>query len=265
MHLTILTLYPAMFPGPLGEGLMGKALAKGLWRLTVINMRDFATDAHASVDDTAFGGGSGMVLMAPVVDRALQHATQELEHPQLVYVSARGTPITQARVQTWAGQGSTAQTPPLVLLCGRFEGVDQRVIDHWGMDEITVGDMVLMGGEVAAMALAESVVRLLPSVLGNPDSVKEESFEDHLLGYPQFTRPRVWQGHEVPPVLLSGHHGDIQAWRQQQRCAATQARRPDLWQKAAAFAKKDDAKKLGKKGEGRWTLGRECGRDGEDE
>lgn len=247
LHIIVLTLYPQMFPGPLGFGLLKKALEKKLWRLSVLNIRDFATDKHASVDAPAVGGGSGMVMRADVVDKALEKAVALAQHqnPRLVYLSPRGTPLTQPIVRTWAhsehpfkNTEQLATVRPLILLCGRFEGVDQRVLDHWQMEEMSLGDIVLMGGEVAAMAMAESIVRLIPGVLGNPDSLREESFEDHLLEYPQYAKPRLWKGHYVPDVLLSGHHQQVRDWRQKQRAVITKERRPDLWEKYQQAQKK---------------------------
>ncbi|WP_031933881.1 tRNA (guanine(37)-N(1))-methyltransferase [Candidatus Hepatobacter penaei] len=251
MHIVVLTLYPSMFPGPLGEGVLAKARTDKHWTLSLVNMRDFAHDTHKSVDAPAFGGGAGMVMMPHVVDDALTHAGRLVSHPRYIYLSPRGRTLTQAwikkavrPVQPSPHEGSGAAPPkprPLVLLCGRFEGVDQRVLDHHSVEEVSLGDFVLMGGEVAAMALIESVVRLLPGVLGNASSLTEESFEDGLLEYPHYTRPRVWQGREVPQVLLSGHHERIQVWRQQEREHITQKMRPDLWD--------------------RWTKRVKCGRE----
>ena len=231
MHITVLTLYPNMFPGPLGQGILEKARLKNLWSLSVINIRDFAEDAHKTVDEQSFGGGAGMVMRADVVDRALAAATKNLKSPRLVYLSARGKPFHQAYAKDWSHMQDSASARPLVLLCGRFEGVDQRVIDHWAMEEVAIGDFVLMGGEAASMIIIEACVRLVPGVLGNASSTHEESFEDNLLEYPQFTRPRIWKDKEVPSVLLSGHHQDIYNWRFNARCAHTKKMRPDLWKR----------------------------------
>ena len=225
MRIHILTVYPTMFPGPLGEGLLGKALANGTWQLHVHDMRDFADDPHKSVDAPAFGGGAGMVMMAPVIHRALSALVPGINNPRYIYLSPRGVPLTQDRVKTLAQISGD-----LVLLCGRFEGVDQRVLGHWAFDEISLGDFVLMGGEVAAMTLVEATVRLIPGVLGNSESLAEESFEDGLLEYPHYTRPRVFEGKSVPEVLLSGHHEAVRAWRTEQRKYVTQKMRPDLWE-----------------------------------
>jgi tRNA (guanine37-N1)-methyltransferase len=219
---TILTLYPEMFPGPLGHAVAGRALAAGGWRCDVRNIRDFATDKHQSVDDTPYGGGAGMVLRADVVGRALD-ATLREGRP-CYYLSPRGTPFTQAHAEHLA-----AHTPGVVLLCGRFEGIDQRVLDHYGMAELSIGDYVLAGGEVAAMTVLDACVRLLPQVMGNTESHREESFASGLLEYPHYTRPAVWQGLDVPEVLRSGDHGAIRRWRLAQAEELTRQRRPDVW------------------------------------
>jgi len=218
---TVLTLFPEVFPGPLGVSLAGKALERGLWRLEARDIRDFATDRHRSVDDTPFGGGAGMVMRPDVVDAALE-AVAERPGP-VVYLSPRGRVLTQAVVRELAAE------PGLTLLCGRYEGLDERVIEARGIAELSVGDFVLSGGEVAAMTVLDAVVRLLPGVMGNAASEAEESFERGLLEYPQYTRPAVWRGREVPEVLLSGHHARIRQWRREQAERLTQARRPDLW------------------------------------
>ena len=230
MQVHVLTIYPDMFPGPLGQGLIGKALEKKIWSLTVHDLRDFAQDVHKSVDAPAFGGGAGMVMMAPVIHRALINLASHLEDPRYIFLSPRGTPLTQRLVKTLACVSSCAHKRDVVLLCGRFEGVDQRVLDHWSFEEVSLGDFVLMGGEVAAMVLIEAFVRLLPGVLGNTESLVEESFENGLLEYPHYTRPRVWEGRGVPDVLLSGNHGAIETWRYEQRLAVTQKMRFDLWE-----------------------------------
>lgn len=214
-----------MFPGPLGQGLLGKALDDGMWTLHVHDVRDYADDHHKSVDAPAFGGGAGMVMMAPVIHRALNALVPKLNNPRCIYLSPRGVPLKQDHVKTLSQSSGD-----FVLLCGRFEGVDQRVLDHWAFEEISLGDFVLMGGEVAAMALVESVVRLVPGVLGNHESLAEESFEGGLLEYPHYTRPRVFEGKSVPEVLLSGHHDAVRLWRTEQRKHVTQKMRPDLWE-----------------------------------
>jgi tRNA (guanine37-N1)-methyltransferase len=223
----VITLFPDAFPGTLGLSLTGKALDAGLWRLSPIDLRPFGEGRHRNVDDTPAGGGAGMVLRADVVDRALTTAAADTPpDPALwpvVYLSPRGRPFTQSMARTWAGgQGIT-------LLCGRFEGVDQRVLDHHGVAEVSLGDFVLTGGEIAAQAMLDATVRLIPGVLGNHASTEEESFSRGLLEFPQYTRPALWNDRPIPDVLLSGHHGDIAAWRQAQAEALTRERRPDLW------------------------------------
>ena len=221
-----------MFPGPLGLSLAGQALERGQWQLDAMNIRDFATDKHRTVDDTPAGGGPGMVMRADVVAAAIDGA--HARHPRLplVYLSPRGTPLTQGRVRAFADQ------PGVILLCGRFEGVDQRVIDARGAEEISIGDYVLSGGEPAAIVMIDAIVRLLPGVMGAGASATEESFENQLLEYPQYTRPRDWEGHAIPDVLLSGDHAAIAAWRRHQAAALTRARRPDLLHSGDATAPK---------------------------
>jgi tRNA (guanine37-N1)-methyltransferase len=219
---TVVTLFPEMLLGPLGYSLAGRALEDGIWALDTINPRDFATDRHRSVDDLPFGGGAGMVMRPDVVARALDAATQGPPRPKL-FLTPRGIPLTQARVR------ELAEGPGIVLLCGRFEGVDQRVVEARALEEVSLGDLVLSGGEPAAIALIDACVRLLPGVVGRAESLCDESFADQLLAYPQFTRPQEWEGREVPDVLLSGHHEHIRAWRRRQAECATRSRRPDLW------------------------------------
>jgi len=222
---TVLTLFPGMFPGPLGASLAGRALAAGSWSLAAADIRDFATDAHRSVDDTPFGGGAGMVLRPDVVDAAI--AAHADDRP-LVYLSARGRSLRQEDVRRFAAG------PGLLLLCGRYEGVDQRVLEARGAEEIAIGDYVLSGGELPAMVLLDACVRLLPGVMGAAESAEEESFSAGLLEYPQYTRPAEWRGRAVPEILLSGHHAAIAAWRREQAEAATRQRRPDLLSMAGA-------------------------------
>lgn len=222
----VLSLFPAMFPGPLGLSLAGKALAEGVWALETVDIRDFASDKHRSVDDAPFGGGPGMVMRPDVVDRALKAVHKGLEPP--VYLSPRGRRLDQTMVQGFAARRS------LTLLCGRFEGVDERVLEAHGVEEVSLGDFVLSGGEPAAIALIDAVVRLLPGVVGAEEALAEESFERGLLEYPHYTRPADWQGRKVPEVLISGHHENVRAWRQSQAEAATRTRRPDLWQRYIA-------------------------------
>jgi tRNA (guanine37-N1)-methyltransferase len=217
----ILTIFPDMFPGPLGASLAGKALAAGVWALDVVDIRAFATDRHRTVDDTPAGGGPGMVMKADVLGRAIDAEAPEAR-PRLL-MSPRGKPLTQARVE------ALAAGPGVVLVCGRFEGVDERVIAARGLEEISIGDYVLSGGEIAAMALIDACVRLLPGVMGAAASGTEESFAGGLLEYPQYTRPQVWEGRPIPEILLSGDHGRIAAWRQAEAEKLTSERRPDLW------------------------------------
>jgi len=229
---TVLTMFPEAFPGPLGVSLIGSAWREqGLWRLETVDIRDFSLDKRGFLDDTPAGGGPGQVMRADVVAAALDSV--ERDGRPLLYMSARGRPLTQAFVADWS------KAPGLVLLCGRFEGVDQRVIDARGFEEVAVGDAVLAGGEAAAMVVIEACVRLVPGVLGQPESLAEESFEDGLLEHPQFTRPRTFEGLEIPEVLLSGHHAKVADWRQGQRQETTRERRPDLW---AAHLAKQQAK-----------------------
>jgi len=240
----VLTIFPEMFPGPLGSSLAGRALAEQAWTLRTVDIRDFATDRHRSVDDQPFGGGAGMVMRAETVDRALLAAAGpamprdgDANHVDrrapIIYLTPRGRPLDQARVRQLAdGAG-------LVLLCGRFEGVDQRVLEAWDVEEISLGDFVLSGGELAGMVLLDAVIRLLPGVIGSSESLSEESFEQGLLEYPHYTRPAEWIdqagiARTVPEVLLSGHHGRIAAWRRDEAETATRRRRPDLWRKYRA-------------------------------
>jgi len=217
---TVLTLFPDMFPGPIGASLLGKALEKNLWSLDVRDIREHGLGKHRTVDDTPSGGGPGMVMRADVACAALDAAANGT--PQ-IYLSPRGKPLTQARVRELsAGRGVT-------LLCGRFEGLDQRAIEARNLEEISVGDFVLAGGEIAAMALIEASVRLIPGVLGAEASPSEESFENGLLEYPQFTRPQSFEGRDIPAVLTGGNHSEIAKWRRSQAESLTRARRPDLW------------------------------------
>jgi tRNA (guanine37-N1)-methyltransferase len=221
----VVTLFPEAFPGTLGLSLTGRALDAGRWRLTTIPLRSFGEGRHRTVDDTPAGGGAGMVLRPDVVDRALQAAaagTPDRGRWPVLYLSPRGRPFTQATARSWAAADG------VTLLCGRFEGVDQRVLDHHAVEEISLGDFVLTGGEIAAQAMLDATVRLLPGVLGNAASTEEESFSAGLLEHPQYTRPALWQGREIPPVLLSGNHAEIARWRLDQSRALTRARRPDL-------------------------------------
>lgn len=233
-HAVVATLFPEMFPGPLGVSLSGRALADAIWWLDTVNIRDFATDRHQTVDDEPFGGGPGMVMRPDIVDAALAAAANLVDGvAPIIYLTPRGHPLDQKRVR------DLADGPGAVLLCGRYEGVDQRVLDAWAVEEISLGDFVLSGGETAALALLDAVVRLLPGVVGAAESLAEESFEQDLLEYPHYTRPAVWRDRQdgensVPEVLSSGHHGKIAAWRREQAEAITRARRPDLWAKHTA-------------------------------
>ncbi|MEM9105333.1 MAG: tRNA (guanosine(37)-N1)-methyltransferase TrmD [Pseudomonadota bacterium] len=221
-HASVLTLYPQMFPGHLGESLAGRALERGNWTLETVQIRDFATDRHNSVDDTPAGGGAGMVLKPDVLAAAIDHASPAGDKRPRLLMSPRGKPLTQERVHTLAaGSG-------VVLVCGRFEGVDQRVIDARDLEEISLGDYILSGGEPAALALLDAVVRLLPGVMGNEASGACESFENGMLEHPHYTRPQNWEGRSIPDVLTSGNHARIDAWRQEQAKALTRDRRPDL-------------------------------------
>jgi tRNA (guanine37-N1)-methyltransferase len=220
---SVLTLFPGMFPGPLGASLAGRALAEGLWRLEAIDIRDFATDRHRSVDDRPAGGGPGMVMRVDVLARAIDHALQAAPERPRILLSARGAPLTQARVRALAGG------PGALIVCGRFEGVDERIVEARSLEEISIGDFVLSGGEVAAMALIEACVRLLPGVMGAAESGAVESFEAGLLEYPHYTRPQSFEGVDIPVVLTSGDHGAVERWRRQEAERVTRQRRPDLW------------------------------------
>lgn len=225
----IITLFPQAFPGVLGESLTGKALQEGKWHLETTNLRDFGVGKHRNVDDTPAGGGAGMVLRADVlgqaIDRTMRNTTGRWP---LVYLSPRGRRFDQQMARDWS------QCDGLTLLCGRFEGVDQRVLDHFDIQEVSLGDFVLTGGEIAAQAMIDATVRLLPSVLGNADSIEDESHSNGLLEHPQYTRPAEWMGLPIPEVLMSGHHGKVAQWRQQMAEQITRDRRPDMW---AAYQK----------------------------
>ncbi len=222
---TVLTLYPEMFPGPLGLSLAGRGLGEGAWSLETVQIRDFALDRHRSVDDTPAGGGAGMVMRADVLARAVDHASPQGDPRPRLLMSPRGKPLTQARVR------ALAAGPGAVILCGRFEGVDQRLIDLRGLEEVSVGDYILSGGEPAAIVLLDAVVRLLPGVMGNAQSGDEESFENGLLEHPHYTRPQEFEGRPIPEVLTSGNHAKIAAWRRAQAEKLTKERRPDLMAK----------------------------------
>lgn len=223
----VVTLFPEAFPGVLGASLTGKALQDGLWRLEAIGLRPFGEGKHKNVDDTPAGGGAGMVLRADVVSRALDEAAEATPDDRarwpIVYLSPRGRRFDQATARRWS------RCDGLTMLCGRFEGVDQRVLDHYAIEEVSLGDFVLTGGEIAAQAMLDATVRLLPSVLGNAESIEDESHSNGLLEHPQYTRPSVWKGRPIPDVLMSGHHGKIAEWRKEQAEELTRQRRPDLW------------------------------------
>jgi tRNA (guanine37-N1)-methyltransferase len=219
---TVLTLYPDMFPGPLGMSMAGRGLEDGVWSLEVRNIRDSATDRHASVDDTPAGGGPGMVLKPDVLARAIDAASPAGDTRPRLLMSPRGLPLTQGRVRELAsGDG-------VVIVCGRFEGVDERVIEARNLEEVSIGDYILSGGEPAAHVMLDAIVRLLPGIMGNDASGSEESFETGLLEHPQYTRPREWEGREIPPVLLSGDHAAIARWKRKMAEELTRSRRPDL-------------------------------------
>jgi tRNA (guanine37-N1)-methyltransferase len=220
---TVLTLYPEMFPAALGLSLAGRALESGAWSLEPIQIRDFATDRHRTVDDTPAGGGAGMVMRADVLAKAIDHASPSGDQRPRLLMSPRGKPLTQARVR------ELATGPGAVILCGRFEGVDQRIIDGRALEEVSVGDFILSGGEPAALVLLDAIVRLLPGVMGNDASGEEESFENGLLEHPHYTRPQNFEGLEIPAVLTSGNHGKIAKWRREEAERLTAERRPDLF------------------------------------
>jgi tRNA (guanine37-N1)-methyltransferase len=219
---SILTLYPDMFPGPLGQSLSGDALSRALWSLEIKNIRDHGLGRHRGVDDTPAGGGAGMVLRADVLAAALDEIAKPDDPRPRLLMSPRGRPLTQARVR------DLSQGPGVILICGRFEGVDERVIEHRQLEEVSIGDYILSGGEIASMVLIDACVRLLPGVMGASQSGQEESFENGLLEYPHYTRPREWEGLSIPPVLLSGDHAKIDRWRHEESMKLTRARRPDL-------------------------------------
>jgi tRNA (guanine37-N1)-methyltransferase len=225
---SVITIFPDMFPGPLGLSLAGKARQNGIWSLDAVDLRDFATDRHRTVDDTPAGGGPGMVMKPDVIARAIDAVATD-DRPRLL-MSPRGAPLTQRKV------AALAEGPGVVVLCGRFEGVDERVIAGRNLEEVSVGDYVLSGGEVAALVLIDGCVRLLPGVMGEAGSLAEESFADGLLEYPQYTRPQVWEGQAIPEVLVSGDHAKVAAWRRAEAERLTGTRRPDLW--AAHLARK---------------------------
>ncbi|HZY68905.1 MAG TPA: tRNA (guanosine(37)-N1)-methyltransferase TrmD [Devosia sp.] len=221
-HADVITLFPELFPGPLGASVIGRGAGEGLWSLRLTQLRHFATDKHRSVDDTPAGGGAGMVLRPDVLAAAIDSVADQNDPRPRLLMSPRGKPLTQARVR------ALAAGPGAVIVCGRFEGVDERVIEARNLEEVSIGDYVLAGGEVAAMVLLEAVVRLIPGVLGADDSPAEESFENGLLEYPQYTRPATFEGREIPAVLTGGDHGKVERWRREMSETLTRSRRPDL-------------------------------------
>ena len=230
----IITLFPDAFPGVLGESLTGKALKDGKWQIETTDLRSFGIGKHRNVDDTPAGGGAGMVLRADVLGNAIEHTMRGARgNWPLVYLSPRGRRFDQKMAQAWAGCDG------ITMLCGRFEGVDQRVLDHFNIQEVSLGDFVLTGGELAAQAMIDATVRLLPDVLGNAESIEDESHSGGLLEHPQYTRPAEWMGREIPEVLMSGHHGKIEAWRKAMAEELTRQRRPDMW-RAYAGTSEDD-------------------------
>jgi tRNA (guanine37-N1)-methyltransferase len=224
----ILTIFPSMFPGPLAESLAGKALSANIWSLKATDIRDFGLGAHRSVDDTPFGGGAGMVMRPDVLDAAIASVTDPSDARPLIVLTPRGAPLTQKRVQ------ELAAGPGVILLCGRFEGIDQRVIEARNAEEISIGDYILSGGEIAALALLDAAIRLLPGVMGAAASAVEESFTANLLEYPHYTRPAIWQNRAVPETLTSGNHQAIAAWRHTAAASITKIRRPDLYSRYIA-------------------------------
>jgi tRNA (guanine37-N1)-methyltransferase len=221
----ILTLYPEMFPGPLGTSLAGRALAEGKWSCAPVQIRDFATDKHRSVDDTPAGGGAGMVLRADVLAAAIDHARQTHLDAPVVAMTPRGVPLTQARIR------ALASGPGVTILCGRFEGIDERIFEARDIEQVSIGDFILSGGELGAMVLLDACIRLLPGVMGAASSGDDESFETGLLEYPQYTRPAIWEERMIPQVLRSGDHAAISAWRKSMSETDTRSRRPDLWER----------------------------------
>jgi tRNA (guanine37-N1)-methyltransferase len=233
---SVITIFPEMFPGPLGLSLAGKALAAGLWGLGTVDIRGQTADRHRTVDDTPAGGGPGMVMRADVLAKAVETAAQKGDKRPRLLMSPRGLPLTQARVEV------LARGPGVIIVCGRFEGVDERVIEGRQLLEVSVGDYVLSGGEIAACVLIDACIRLIPGVMGKEASATEESFTHGLLEYPQYTRPAIWEGRAIPPILTAGDHGKVAAWRQAEAERITRERRPDLWAAYVARAGRSDPK-----------------------
>ena len=229
LNVKILTIFPEIFPGFLGTSLTGRALKDGIWNMEAVNIRDYAFDKHGSVDDTPCGGGAGMIMRPDVLGNAIDH---NYKGGKIIYMSPRGQVLTQQKVHELSKEDN------LTIICGRFEGIDERVLEEYNIEELSIGDYILTGGEQAAMIMLDAVVRLLPNVLGNAASTENESFENGLLEYPQYTRPVEWNGRTVPEVLSSGHHGRIAAWRLSQAEELTKRRRPDLWKAYLETAKK---------------------------
>ncbi|NDF12380.1 MAG: tRNA (guanosine(37)-N1)-methyltransferase TrmD [Proteobacteria bacterium] len=247
MKFIVLTLFPEMFPGPLKDSVLGKALEDGLWEIETLQIRDFATDKHATVDDRVFGGGSGMLMKPNVMEKAIEaaKARSQSENPRIIYFSPRGQVFNQKKAD------ELSKEKDIILLCGRYEGIDERVIEHYGIEEISLGDFVLSGGEIPALAVIDACVRHIYGVLGNHEALKEESFGSGnyagLLEYPHYTRPAEWKGLTVPEVLLSGNHAQIDAWRLEQAERVTRERRKDLWDRYSEQKAKQPPKKRPKK------------------
>ena len=223
--VNILTLFPEMFPGPLNFSLVGKALKEKIWSLNLVDLRDFAENGPKSVDDKPYGGGPGMIIKSEVIDNALKKVTKKIKQYSLIYLTPKGKKINQKKIKELVKKDN------LILLCGKYEGIDQRVIENWSMEELSIGDFVLSGGEIAAMSLLDSCIRLLPGVVGSSETLKHETFENNLLEYPQYTKPSNWKGRKVPDILLSGNHQKIEEWRKKKSFEITKLKRPDLFKK----------------------------------
>lgn len=230
-NIDVITLYPELFPGHLGHSLSGKALKEQKWKLKTTYLRDFALDKHKNVDDTPAGGGAGMVLRADILARAIDSVSHPDDPRPIIYLTPRGIPLQQRMVKEFTNKEG------VIIVCGHFEGIDQRIIEKRKLVEISIGDYIVSGGEIAALVFLDSIIRLLPGVMGNSHSADSESFENNLLEYPQYTRPQLFEGDPIPPVLTSGHHQNIAAWRQKEAEKITKERRPDLWAKYQAIGK----------------------------